>query len=89
MLEFPAGKLDAGEPRWPARSASCSRRPATARANGRYAGGCTTRGLLDEGIEIWFARGLTAGSRRLDEGEFLETVQLMQVDELDRAGGAR
>ena len=26
----------------------------------------------DEIIDIWFARGLTLGERRLDEGEFLD-----------------
>jgi ADP-ribose pyrophosphatase len=26
----------------------------------------------DEIIDIWFARGLVAGERRLDEGEFLD-----------------
>jgi hypothetical protein len=34
MVEFPAGKLDPGEARLHARSVSCSKKPATPRANG-------------------------------------------------------
>ena len=29
----------------------------------------------NEGIEIWFARGLVAGERRLDAGEFLDVFE--------------
>jgi ADP-ribose pyrophosphatase len=35
-----------------------------------------------EGIEIWFARGLTPGAQRLDAGEFLE-LALMTAGQLD------
>ena len=43
----------------------------------------------NERIEIWFARGLGAGERRLDEGEFLD-LELVDEAELDRlcAAGA-
>ena len=40
-----------------------------------------------EGIEIWFARGLTPGPQSLDTGEFLEVVA-MSLDELDRLAQA-
>ena len=39
-----------------------------------------------EGIEVWFARGLVAGERRLDAGEFLDVVDA-SPDELEAAVG--
>jgi len=75
LIEFPAGKLDPGEDRL-----DCARREL------REETGYTARewahaGVLHpvisystEFIDIWFARGLTAGERRLDEGEFLDVI---------------
>jgi ADP-ribose pyrophosphatase len=84
MLEFPAGKLDAGEP-----TLQCAQRELL-EETGYRAREWALAGALhnaiaysNERIEIWFARGLTAGERRLDEGEFLD-LQLCSVDELDR-----
>jgi len=37
----------------------------------------------DEGIHIYFARGLSRGEQKLDDGEFLELVT-HTVDDLDR-----
>jgi ADP-ribose pyrophosphatase len=37
-----------------------------------------------EGIEVWFARGLVAGPRKLDAGEFLDVAEA-SLDELDAA----
>jgi ADP-ribose pyrophosphatase len=75
MLEFPAGKLDAGES--PLR---CGQRELL-EETGYRAQQWAYAGLLhnaiaysDEGIHIFFARGLVAGLRRLDEGEFLDLV---------------
>lgn len=83
MLEFPAGKLEAGEP-----PLSCAKRE-LAEETGYHARQWGRAGVLhnaiaysNEGIEIWFARGLSAGPTHLDVGEFLET-QLVAVDELD------
>ncbi|MEO3692362.1 NUDIX hydrolase [Roseateles paludis] len=83
MLEFPAGKLDAGEPPF-----DCAVRELE-EETGYRAREWAHAGVLhnaiaysDEGIEIYFARGLTAGRQHLDDGEFLELAQL-SVAELD------
>jgi len=41
-------------------------------------------GYSDEGIEIWFARGLALGERSLDAGEFLDVFDA-SVDALEDA----
>lgn len=83
MLEFPAGKIDAGES--PRRCAERELQEET----GYQAREWARAGILHnaiaystEGIEVWFARGLTAGTKRLDAGEFLE-VQTMTDDDLE------
>lgn len=83
MLEFPAGKLDAGEP--PLR---CAVRE-LAEETGYTAKEWARAGLLhnaiaysNEGIEVWFARGLHAGERSLDAGEFLD-VRIATLEELE------
>ncbi len=42
-----------------------------------------------EGIEIWFARGLSAGEQRLDVGEFIELCLMSeaQLEQLAAVGG--
>lgn len=84
MLEFPAGKLEPGEP-----TLDCAQRELL-EETGYRAREWALAGVLhnavaysSERIEIWFARGLTEGERRLDDGEFLD-LQICSVDELDR-----
>lgn len=75
MLEFPAGKLDAGEA--PLRCAQRELLEETGYTAREWAHAGVLHNAIaysDEGIEIFFARGLTVGERRLDEGEFLDLV---------------
>jgi ADP-ribose pyrophosphatase len=89
MIEFPAGKIDAGE-----NTLACAQRELqeetgyTAR-EWAYAGRLApTIGYSDEVIEIWFARGLVLGERRLDDGEFLDVFAASpaQVQDWCRSG---
>ncbi|MES2414924.1 MAG: NUDIX hydrolase [Pseudomonadota bacterium] len=73
MIEFPAGKLDAGEA-----SLDCARRELL-EETGYTAREWARAGVLHpvisystEFIDIWFARGLSGGQRQLDAGEFLD-----------------
>ena len=83
LLEFPAGKLDAGEP-----PQVCGQRELleetgyTAREWAHAGWLHNACAYSNEGIDVWFARGLTAGPPQLDAGEFVETV-LMHPAELD------
>lgn len=85
MIEFPAGKLDPGED-----ILACAQRELL-EETGYRAREWARAGVLHpvisyatEFIDIWFARGLTQGERRLDEGEFLD-VLAATPDELLRA----
>lgn len=84
FIEFPAGKIDAGED-----SLSCAKRELleetgyTAK-DWRYI--CTIHNAIaysDEHLDLYVAKGLTAGQAQLDQGEFLEVFQATLDEMLD------
>lgn len=82
LVEFPAGKLDPEEPSW-----ACARRE-LAEETGFTASEWAYAGVIhpvpaysSEHIDLWFARGLSAGVQCLDRGEFLEVFDA-SVEEL-------
>jgi ADP-ribose pyrophosphatase len=75
MLEFPAGKLDVGEPPF-----DCAQRELQ-EETGYTANEWARAGVIHpvisystEFIEVWFARQLVPGVRHLDAGEFLDVL---------------
>ncbi|HEX5285881.1 MAG TPA: NUDIX hydrolase [Polaromonas sp.] len=90
MLEFPAGKLDPGEA-----TLVCAQRELL-EETGYSAREWARAGVLHplvaystEFIEVWFARGLTLGERKLDAGEFLEVFTASPTELLAWCGNGR
>jgi ADP-ribose pyrophosphatase len=89
MYEYPAGKLDPNED-----SLTCAKRELleeTGYTAREYVYLTRVHPIISystEFIDIFVARGLTAGERKLDEGEFLEifTAKLGDVSEWVRTG---
>lgn len=77
LLEFPAGKIDPGES-----VRGCAVRELqeetgyTALEWARAGMFHNAAAYCTERIEIWFARGLQRGVQSLDEGEFVEVVEM-------------
>ena len=74
FIEFPAGKIDPGEA-----SLACAKRELeeeTGYTATDWQFVCTIHNAIaysDEHLDLFLARGLTAGDAKLDDGEFLET----------------
>ena len=74
FIEFPAGKIDPGE-----ESLACAKRELEEETgytatDWHYV--CSIHNAIaysDEHLDLFLARGLTAGDAKLDDGEFLET----------------
>jgi ADP-ribose pyrophosphatase len=90
MIEFPAGKLDAGES-----PLACAQRELQ-EETGYTAREWARAGVLHpvisystEFIDIWFARRLTLGERKLDAGEFLDVFTATPAELLNWCGNGR
>ncbi|HEY8025695.1 MAG TPA: NUDIX hydrolase [Burkholderiaceae bacterium] len=83
FIEFPAGKIDAGE-----EPLACAKRELleeTGYQAREWQFLCTIHNAIaysDEHLDIFLARGLTAGERKLDDGEFLDVIQAPLADML-------
>lgn len=84
FVEFPAGKIDPGED-----PMACAKRELleeTGFTAAEWTPVCTIHNAIaysDEHLDIFLARGLMAGERNLDDGEFLETFTATVPEMLD------
>lgn len=80
-LEFPAGKLESGEPGIVCGVRELFEETGFRAAEWAFAGELHNAiAYSSERIEVWFARGLVAGERQLDMGEFLDVFVASEED---------
>jgi len=85
FIEFPAGKIDAGED-----YLACAKRELqeeTGYTATEWQFVCTIHNAIaysDEHLELYLARGLQAGERKLDEGEFLDVFSMPLTELLEQ-----
>lgn len=76
MIEFPAGKVDAGENLLTSAQRELREETGYTAKEWAHAGVMhPVPAYSTEFIDIWFARGLTLGDRQLDVGEFVEVIE--------------
>ncbi|MDQ2987905.1 MAG: NUDIX hydrolase [Pseudomonadota bacterium] len=76
FIEYPAGKIDPGED--PLECAKRELQEETGYTASEWQFVCTIHNAIaysDEHLDLYLARGLTAGEAQLDDGEFLETFR--------------
>ena len=89
FIEFPAGKIDPGEEALATAKRELEEETGYTATEWNFV--CTIHNAIaysDEHLEIFLARGLTAGEAKLDEGEFLElfTATIPELLEMVRKG---
>jgi ADP-ribose pyrophosphatase len=76
FIEYPAGKIDPGEDPLACAKRELQEETGYTATEWRYL--CTIHNAIaysDEHLDLYLARGLTAGEAKLDDGEFLETFK--------------
>jgi ADP-ribose pyrophosphatase len=84
FIEFPAGKIDPGEDTLVCAKRELQEETGYTASNWRFV--CKIHNALaysDEHLEIFIARGLSAGESKLDDGEFIETFKAPLADVLE------
>jgi ADP-ribose pyrophosphatase len=75
FIEIPAGKLEPGEPHLATAKRELAEETGYAAEHWRYLGVIHTAiAYTDEAIHLYLARNLSLTERKLDQGEFLETL---------------
>lgn len=81
LLEWPAGKIEAGEPHRLCGQRELQEETGYVATEWAYGGEIHNAAAYStESIWLWFARGLVAGKQQLDDGEFVETVQMSEAE---------